>query len=233
MLSNLGLWALATSILIPTSQCVSHQVYAGDHNAGGDTRFYPQNIKADANDTIMFIFLDRHTVTQTSFGSPCANRTALSSFDSGFLGPGQNFTVTVMSSDPVWIRCSGNCAGGMVAAINAPSSGEHSFTKFQENALGRVNGTYTTTTTTKASSSPTTTTTTTTRNAAKSRYVSTGHLSHVWYLHSRSGCFIVINFWTLLRLPSIFAPLGCLYLVESSIGSIEDRLACGEAWLCF
>ena len=36
------------------------QVYAGDHNAGGDTRFHPQNIQAEPNDTITFIFLDRH-----------------------------------------------------------------------------------------------------------------------------------------------------------------------------
>jgi len=164
---SLGLWALAATF-IPTSQGAIHQMVAGDP-AGSSLAFYPSTVSADVNDTVVFTFNHRHTVTQAAFDRPCNNGTAASSFDSGYLNPGQNFTVTVITKEPIWIRCNGNCVDGMVAAINPPESGNRTYKQYQENARATYGSP--TTSNPYGSSSPTSTvsTTTTSRGAATSR----------------------------------------------------------------
>ncbi|KAJ7156189.1 hypothetical protein C8R46DRAFT_429097 [Mycena filopes] len=101
---------------------------------GVEGSFYsPPTISAGLNDTVMFIFGgDAHTVTQSSFESPCIRLAG--GFDSGFNGRGADFSnpAPVWSlritnvSETIWYFCqasipSSHCFSGMVGAINPPS----------------------------------------------------------------------------------------------------------------
>ncbi|KAJ7028097.1 hypothetical protein C8F04DRAFT_69655 [Mycena alexandri] len=103
-------------------------------NVGVEGSFYsPPTISAGLNDTVTFIFGgDSHTVTQSSFNSPCIRLDG--GFDSGFNGRGADFSkpAPVWSlritnvSETIWFFCeasipSSHCFSGMVGAINPPS----------------------------------------------------------------------------------------------------------------
>ncbi|KAJ7748635.1 hypothetical protein B0H16DRAFT_901740 [Mycena metata] len=103
-------------------------------NVGVEGSFYsPPTISAGLNDTVTFIFGgDSHTVTQSSFNSPCIRLNG--GFDSGFNGRGADFSkpAPVWSlritnvSETIWFFCqasipSSHCFSGMVGAINPPS----------------------------------------------------------------------------------------------------------------
>jgi len=87
---------------------------------------------ANVGDTLEFHFFGSiHTAVQGDFSTPC-QRGSLSStgFYSGSIknggdGSGSVFQVLVNDTNPIYFYCSTptHCQGGMVGAINAPSSG--------------------------------------------------------------------------------------------------------------
>ncbi|TVY89662.1 putative GPI-anchored cupredoxin [Lachnellula willkommii] len=106
--------------------------------------YTPNDITANVGDSVEFDFFPKnHTVTQSSFADPC--HPLAGGFFSGFVPTtattlGSTFTITVKDTKPVWIYCSqteGNhCQAGMVAAINAPKTGNTlaAFTLLAKNA---------------------------------------------------------------------------------------------------
>ncbi|KAF7344960.1 hypothetical protein MVEN_01658700 [Mycena venus] len=103
-------------------------------NVGVEGSFYsPPTVSAGLNDTVMFVFGgDAHTVTQSSFESPCVRLDG--GFDSGFNGRGPDFsqppsvwTLRITNvSETIWYFCeasipTSHCESGMVGAINPPS----------------------------------------------------------------------------------------------------------------
>ncbi|KAJ7318418.1 hypothetical protein DFH08DRAFT_714827, partial [Mycena albidolilacea] len=96
-------------------------------NVGVEGSFYsPPTVSAGLNDTVMFVFGgDAHTVTQSSFDSPCIRLDG--GFDSGFNGRGADFskpapiwTLRITNvSEPIWFFCqasipTSHCESGMV-----------------------------------------------------------------------------------------------------------------------
>ncbi|KAF8153760.1 hypothetical protein B0H34DRAFT_799718 [Crassisporium funariophilum] len=95
--------------------------------------FNPGTISAEVNDTITFVFAgDIHTVTQSSFATPCTPLPG--GFSSGLAGRGTNGTAAAPTWDlhitnasgPIWFFCeatrpTSHCAAGMVGVINTPS----------------------------------------------------------------------------------------------------------------
>jgi plastocyanin len=134
-----------------TSTGTNHQVVVG----GTDKIFYdPANITAAVGDTITFQFqVKNHTVTQSSFATPCRSLTSTSTtgqigFDSGFMPVAANatdfptYTITVNDTAPIWAYCrqTSHCGEGMVFAVNAVESGPNTFEAFQAAAKAQ-NGT--------------------------------------------------------------------------------------------
>jgi len=118
----------------------------------GGLAFSPPNVTANVGDEILFSFINQHTVTQGTFATPCQNLAG--GFDSGpKLGPKDTYVVKVNSTDPIWIHCNiaTHCATGMVAAINAPLTGDLTFSNYQKLAEGKA----ITTTGTQPTSTPT------------------------------------------------------------------------------
>ncbi|KAH9082097.1 hypothetical protein EDB83DRAFT_2336437 [Lactarius deliciosus] len=119
------------------------QVTVGD--ATGSTIYTPNNINASVGDTVQFTFNPKnHTVTQSTFASPCAPLSG--GFDSGFnpvaVGTASNFpifNVTVNDTNPIWVYCrqgentpASHCGKGMVFAVNPGVNGTgNSFAAFQ------------------------------------------------------------------------------------------------------
>jgi len=125
--------------------------------------YTPSNISAQPGDIVTFEFhQENHTVTQSSFASPCSplNANGNTGFDSGFNPVASNattfptFNYTVTDTSPVWAYCrQGNgahCHAGMVFAINANESSPNTFEAFLNKAESSGN-----TTSSSASSSPT------------------------------------------------------------------------------
>lgn len=140
-----------------------HQVIVG----GTGKLFYsPSNISAQVGDIVQFQFQQKnHTVTQSSFATPCRSLTSTSTsgqvgFDSGFMPVADNvttfptFNITVNDTAPIWAYCrqAGHCGSGMVFSVNAVESGPNNFAAF-EAAAKQQNGS--TSSTTASSSSPT------------------------------------------------------------------------------
>ncbi|KZP32507.1 hypothetical protein FIBSPDRAFT_812025 [Athelia psychrophila] len=137
------------------------------HNVvvGGANKLYydPANITAQIGDTISFQFMVKnHTVTQSSFATPCRSLTSTSTsgqvgFDSGFEPVSDTdtvfptFNVTVNSTAPMWAYCkqAGHCGAGMVFSVNAVESGANNFAAFQAAAKAQ-NGTVTASSSTAA-----------------------------------------------------------------------------------
>ncbi|KAH9022943.1 hypothetical protein EDB85DRAFT_1871100, partial [Lactarius pseudohatsudake] len=100
---------------------------------------------ASVGDTVQFTFNPKnHTVTQSTFASPCAPLSG--GFDSGFnpvaVGTASNFpifNVTVNDTNPIWVYCrqgentpASHCGKGMVFAVNPGVNGtSNSFAAFQ------------------------------------------------------------------------------------------------------
>jgi len=88
-------------------------------------KFTPPSVNAAVGDVVTFTFQQKnHTVTQSTFESPCTPLAA--GFDSGFVPVAADATefpegqFTVKDTNPVWVYCKqGNhCSQGMVFAIN-------------------------------------------------------------------------------------------------------------------
>ncbi|KAK7680354.1 hypothetical protein QCA50_016594 [Cerrena zonata] len=106
--------------------------------------FTPQFVSAKAGDIVRFGFFPKaHSVTQSSFDSPCTKLD--NSFDTDLQPiselqvsksrPMKDFFVTD-ASKPLWFYCKqvGHCAQGMVFAINPPAVG-NTFDAFRNRAL--------------------------------------------------------------------------------------------------
>ncbi|KAH9948106.1 Cupredoxin [Amylocystis lapponica] len=139
-----------------SSTSTDHIVTVGGPNA---LVYTPANITAQPGDTVTFRFLQtNHTVTQSSFGSPCAplSQTSTSGqagFDSGFMPVAANasasapptYTIQVNDTAPIWAFCrqtspKSHCGAGMVFSVNAGADGAGSFAAFQARAV-QLNGT--------------------------------------------------------------------------------------------
>lgn len=142
---------------------VNHQIVVGMNDTN---TFTPANITAAVGDTVTFFFVsDNHTVTQSSFATPCIYSenatTGVMGFQSGFQPIMTNQTlfpaVTMMvnSTAPIWFYCQQgtHCQQGMVGAINAVESSTKSYEAFK--ALAMAGGMGNTTSTNSMSMSGT------------------------------------------------------------------------------
>jgi plastocyanin len=106
--------------------------------------FAPQQFTAQRGDIVNFEFRGgNHTVTQSSFASPCAWQTntvtGQDGFNSGFMPFNQtsgqvgvySFEITDPTT-PIWFFCGRppHCKGGMYGAINPPATGPRTFAAF-------------------------------------------------------------------------------------------------------
>jgi len=118
-----------------------HQIVVG--GAAGLV-FTPNSITAAVGDTVTFVFQSHnHSVTQSSFASPCAlltnATTSATGFDSGFVPVATDatefpaWTVMVTTISPLWFFCAqaNHCQSGMVGAINAATTGNKTFAAFR------------------------------------------------------------------------------------------------------
>jgi len=147
----------ATSTGAPTSTgSVDHKVVVG---GTGVLAYNPSNITAQVGDTVTFEFHQvNHTVTQSSFNTPCralslTSTTGAVGFDSGFnpVASGATtfptYTITVNATTPIWAYCrqANHCGQGMVFSINSVETGSNNFAAFQALAK-QQNGTSSSTT---------------------------------------------------------------------------------------
>jgi len=112
--------------------------------------YTPNDITAAVGDSVEFSFFPKnHTVTQSSFADPC--HPLAGGFFSGFVPTnastlGSTFTITVKDPKPVWIYCAqtvlSHCQSGMVAAINAPKTGNNTLDAFTNLAKKASNSTF-------------------------------------------------------------------------------------------
>ncbi|THV05892.1 hypothetical protein K435DRAFT_960923 [Dendrothele bispora CBS 962.96] len=145
--------AIVLSYLSSTALATNFDVAVGPN---GNLVFYPEYVIAQQGDTVNFVFHPKnHTVTQSSFDSPCVPIDG--GLNSGFMpvpegsegGGLPNWSVTVNDTNPVWLYCQqtnpfSHCGKGMVFAINPPDAySDHSFAAFQAKAVA-INGTGTT-----------------------------------------------------------------------------------------
>jgi plastocyanin len=95
----------------------------------GELSFAPDSITAAVGTSVEFVFYPSvHSVTQSSFDSPCAVLADGTGFWSGAfttMGDGTNtnvFTLTVNDTNPIWFYCAtlGHCEAGMAGVINPP-----------------------------------------------------------------------------------------------------------------
>lgn len=80
----------------------------------------PETISnAVSGDVVSFIFGQGHNVVSGSFDNPCQPSGGIYSGDPR---NGDIFSVTLNSSDTLWIYCSvpGHCQGGMAMVVNPP-----------------------------------------------------------------------------------------------------------------
>jgi len=137
---------LATLLPIGAALADTINVMVGEN---GTLAFNPSSVTAKEGDTIAFTFLSKnHTVTQSTFASPCTNFTAADGqpgLDSGYQFVPANatsfqqysFTMqNVNASQPLWFYCrqAGHCQKGMVFAVNPTA--DKSFDAFKANAMG-------------------------------------------------------------------------------------------------
>ncbi|WVQ76813.1 hypothetical protein IAR50_006487 [Cryptococcus sp. DSM 104548] len=144
--------ALVTLAVAATSVLgANHTVLVGQNST---KTFTPSELTAAVGDIVNFQFVGgNHTVTQSTFASPCTN----SGFKSGFV-PGNatnpsSFSISINDTTPLWMYCgqTGHCAAGMVMAINANTTGK-TFAAFQAAAMGNTTATDTTANATETAS---------------------------------------------------------------------------------
>lgn len=115
------------SAIAATARAATIQVAVGQNGL----TYSPSDIKAAVGDSVEFSFFPKnHTVTQSSFAQPChplANGFFSSFIPTSSSPSGTTFTILVNDTKPIWLYCgqpTGNhCQSGMVAAINAPTTG--------------------------------------------------------------------------------------------------------------
>jgi plastocyanin len=133
------------AVLAPIAAVSAQQNFTVIVGGSGALTFNPTTVNASVGDTIAFQFQSKnHTVTQSTFASPCQIMTTpAAGIDSGFMPvaagatsfPEWSFTMT-NDSVPLWFYCrqTGHCKLGMVFAINPTES--KTFAAFQAAAEG-------------------------------------------------------------------------------------------------
>ncbi|RMZ79888.1 hypothetical protein DV738_g2941, partial [Chaetothyriales sp. CBS 135597] len=108
-------YTLAASYLLALVAAETHQV-----TVGPGLSYTPDSLTAAEGDVVEFTFGQGHDVVSGKFDQPCQYDGTISS---GQLGDGEVFSVTINSTDPIWIYCSvpRHCQGGMALVINPPS----------------------------------------------------------------------------------------------------------------
>jgi plastocyanin len=141
-------FSLAIAALAPVLSVLAedHLILVG---AGGSLTYSPSNITAAQGDTVTFQFQAKnHTVTQSTFASPCTIQTTpAQGIDSGFQNvdntsstvPEWSFTVD-NATTPLWFFCAqvGHCQKGMVFSVNAKPDGPKSYAVYQAAAMGNA-----------------------------------------------------------------------------------------------
>ncbi|KAN0112492.1 Cupredoxin [Hyaloscypha variabilis] len=119
--------ALAAAASLALAQAITIPVSVG---YGGLLKFSPSAITANVGDHVEFTFFAKnHSVTQSSFADPCHPLAGgiFSTFQPTTNISSKVFTVTIANTDPIWLYCGqtegDHCQSGMVAAINAPATG--------------------------------------------------------------------------------------------------------------
>ncbi|KAF8901362.1 Cupredoxin [Gymnopilus junonius] len=161
--TSLGL----TLAALPVAFAATFTVQVG---AGGNLTYDPEFVLANPGDTINFVFNPKnHTVTQSSFDTPCVALPG--GVDSGFVpvpagtNPPPPSQLVVQDTSPHWFYCrqTGHCGQGMVFAINPPADpNPRSFSAFKALAIAQ-NGT--------ASASASSSTTSSASSTATSAFV--------------------------------------------------------------
>jgi plastocyanin len=96
--------------------------------ANNGIAYSPNTIMAAVGTSVEFVFSPpTHSVTQSSFDSPCAPLANGTGFFSGLVntasGTNTNvFTITINDTNPIWFYCAipTHCELGMVGVINPP-----------------------------------------------------------------------------------------------------------------
>jgi plastocyanin len=133
-------------VLLPFVLAATIDIQVGE---GGKLLYSPEAVFASPGDQVVFHFHPKnHTVTQSSFASPCGLKSG--GFNSGFQPVPANqtdnlptYTVHVNDTEPIWVYCAqalrlpnSHCGAGMVFAINCgPDGANNSFTNFKRSAL--------------------------------------------------------------------------------------------------
>jgi len=159
-------FSTVVAAVLPVSAVLATQINI-TVGMNGTLTYTPDSVNATVGDVLNFEFVaGNHTVTQSTFASPCSefkNTNGSIGVDSGFHPGGSTAAPSLFSfaindtSAPLWFYCrqTGHCEKGMVFAVNAPASGNKSFTAFQA-AAKATNVTGTSTTSSSASSSSST-----------------------------------------------------------------------------
>lgn len=138
----------AATALCSTAFAADHIVAVG--NKQGELVFEPDNVQAAEGDTVTFKFWPKnHSVAQAAFASPC--QPLANGFWSGYVATSDTsaaasttfqYNVTNASA-PIWFYCTQgqHCQGGMVGAINAPTSGQRTIDAFKQAASNADNNT--------------------------------------------------------------------------------------------
>jgi len=133
----------STAVLAAASAALAQAATISVAVGNGSLTFSPNDIKASVGDSIEFSFFPKnHSVTQSSFANPC--HPLADGFFSTFVPTtaesNKTFTILVNDTKPIWIYCAqttlSHCQSGMVAAINAPATGNTlaAFTALAKNA---------------------------------------------------------------------------------------------------
>lgn len=96
---------------------VAQQTY--QVQVGPGLSYSPDSVTAAEGDIVQFTFGSGHDVVSGAFDSPCQPDGVVSS---GMGTDGQVFSVTINSTDAMWIYCSvpQHCERGMAMVINPP-----------------------------------------------------------------------------------------------------------------
>ncbi|RMD42465.1 hypothetical protein DV735_g2684, partial [Chaetothyriales sp. CBS 134920] len=107
-------YTLAASYLLALVAAETHQV-----TVGPGLSYSPDSLTAAEGDVVEFTFGEGHDVVSGSFDAPCQYD---GSIYSGDPSDGEVFSVTINSTDPIWIYCSipRHCQAGMALVINPP-----------------------------------------------------------------------------------------------------------------
>jgi plastocyanin len=147
--------ALFAAVAAASARLINVQV-----GLNGSLTYTPSSVVAAEGDIVAFTFMAKnHTLTQSTFPSPCTNITnPMTGIDTGFVPVPPNatsfqqFRFTVNNASvPLWFYCrqTGHCQKGMVFAINPTAT--HSFAAFQAAAMASNSSGSTTTTSTGGS----------------------------------------------------------------------------------